>query len=478
MKVHRCESQLELLTSDQLYEVHLATLEVLEKVGIMILEPTALKVLNESGAYVDFDKRTAKFPQHLIEEAVRSCPRKVTLCGRVPENDISLENNRVYATGGVGAVNILDQNGDRRYATLSDLEKATRIQDYLENLHVVCTSATPSDTPKKGMGAITYEALVNNTTKHIFHEADNRADLLNQLAMASEIVGGEEELRKRPIVSYDLCFVPPLTYGKENTEVLLECASKNVPIAIETDATMGGTSPISLIGTLVQQNAEVLCGITLAQLVNKGAPVIYMPAPLILDMKTSESSLGPESSLIHVASMQLSRYYKIPMCTITGGTNSKVPDIQSGYEKAVTCLMSALAGVNLMHAGFGMLDFGKTINFEQFVIDNEILGMVFRILAGITFNSETVDESLKVIKEAGPMGNYLGKKHTQKYFPIEQWMPEITDRWNWQTWNQKGRKDGLQRSREKVMEILQKHEVAPIPMQVKNKLHEIAWKPA
>jgi len=469
--------QLELLSKNQLYEIHMASLDVLEKVGMFFESSEVLKLLEDAGAYVDYKTKIAKIPRYLVEEAVRKAPKSIMLCGRNPKYDVRLEGKRVYIAGASGGVYVLDFDRKRRPGTLKDLEKITRLEDYLENVHVVPTAIVPQDVPKLGLYTKAYEIIVENTEKHAFHEAENMNDLKTQLKMAATVVGGEDELRKRPIISYINCLVSPLKANKRFLEILTGCAKFGVPVSIETDPQMGGLSPVTLIGTMIQINAEVLGGITLAQLINPGTPVIYAHAATTMGLQAK--SIGacegaPERGLLHVATAQLTRYYGIPSCCVAPTTDSKSIDVQNGYEKALTFLMTALAGINLIHSGIGMIDSCITVSYEQFVTDNELAGMVFRIIRGIEIPEGSIEESLDVISKVGPLGShYLSQKHTKKYLKIEHWIPEVTVRGGWELWMEAGAKNTRELAKEKAEKIIAEHYPEPLPKETKEEIKRI-----
>lgn len=280
--------QLGLLTKDQVYDLHVATLTVLEKIGVAVHSENALKLMDAAGAEVDHRSHVIKIPQSLVEEAIKKKPSSVTLCGRDRNLDVELTGRTVFFGGASNAKHILDLDGNHRLTRMSDVAEVTRFQDALENVHVVMLPVIPEDAPEVGMNRTIYETVLKNTSKHIASNADNTDSMREQLRVAAIVSGGEEEMRKRATISFILCFQSPLKYAKENTDILIECAKLGIPVFIETDPMSGGTSPVTITGTVVQQNAEVLCGVTIAQMVNPGSPQIYCLAPSILDMRTTQ----------------------------------------------------------------------------------------------------------------------------------------------------------------------------------------------
>lgn len=467
--------QLNLLTRDQVYDVHTATLTVLEKIGVAVHSDTALKLMDTAGAEVDYKSHVIRIPHSMVEEAIRKKPSSVTLCGRNRDYDVTLQGKMVFFGGASNAKHILDLDGTHRLTKMRDVAEVTRFEDSLKNVHVLMLPAIPEDAPKRNMNRVLYEAMVKNTSKHISSNAENIESMRDQLEMAALVAGGEEELRRRPILSFILCFQSPLKYVREHTEILIECAKSGIPAFIETDPMSGGTSPVTIAGTVVQQNAEVLCGVTIAQMAKPGSTQIYCLAPSILDMRTTEVAPGaPEVAVIRAAIAQLAHHYGIPLAGDGQMTSSKIPDAQAGYEKMATTLMMALAGYNMIWTGTGMLEGCLGLNYEQFLIDNEMYGMIYRILRGAEISNRSLAEAVDVIGHVGPLGaHYLTQTHTREYLPTEHWIPQITDRRRWESWINAGGKGVREVAADMAQKILAEHKPEPLPGSVEEALAKI-----
>ncbi|MEM3109211.1 MAG: trimethylamine methyltransferase family protein, partial [Candidatus Bathyarchaeia archaeon] len=325
-----------------------------------------------------------------------------------------------------------------------------------------------------------YEGVVKNTEKHVINQADGAKEVRDEARMAAAIMDIElEEVGRRPIFSVIADLAPPLKFPRTIIEVIMECAKYRIPILLESDPYAGGTAPITTAGIILQQNAEILAGITLTELAKPNTPIIYTCAPMVLDMRLGVASLGaPERGVYHVATAQLCRYYGVPLCGVAGTTDSKVVDVQAGYEKAISYLMAALSGVNIITSHTGTLESVLTISYEQSVIDNEIYGMVFRILRGGDISDDSLYEAFKVIGKVGPLGShYLSQEHTRKYFPVEEWLPTVSDRNKWDAWVRKGKKTALKMAREKAKKILKEHRPEPLPRETLEEIARIAEEP-
>lgn len=302
------------LTDDKLYEIHLATLNVLENTGVFIDTEEALEVFDGAGAQVDRKTNIVRIPPHVVDDAIRSAPSEITLAGRDPKHDKVLEADRVHFTNFSEGVEVVDlYTGERRTPVKADLAHAAKLVDYLSDIDVCEKAVGASDVPQEVVSLHNAEAMLTHTTKHCCVGPGN-GFLLNKLVeMAAVITGDAGTLKSRPILSFTTCPVSPLQLIEECCEIIIESAKTGSVLNILSMAMAGGTSPATLAGTLVIHNAEVLSGITLNQLVSKGAPVIYGSSTTAMDLKLGTASVGtPECAIISAAVARLARYYALP----------------------------------------------------------------------------------------------------------------------------------------------------------------------
>lgn len=464
---------LELLTKDEICSIHVSALDILRNVGVIFEDKSALNILSDSGCEVSNSTGLVRFPENLVEEVMKKVPKSVTLSGRLPEYDLKIEAFRTYFAGGANAVKIVDsETFNIRDATVRDMINLTIISDALENVHCFLPIVWPQDVPPVGVDRVKCEIALKNTVKHYFCDAEGRKGAEDHVEMASTVVGGEDELRKRPIISIAPCITSPLVWGSNALGVLSVMAGKSLPQIISSEPESGATSPVTLAGSLVQQNAEILSGIVLSQLINQGAPVLACTLPSIMDMRCANIACGSvELGLMCGVMAQIYRRYEIPYVGTGGIADSKIPDEQAAYEKTLTALIAAQAGSNLIHLSSGMLESILTTSYEQLVIDNEVLGMVLRAAKGIEVSPETL--AVDVIKRVGPKGHFLGQKHTIRRLREEHYITTFTDRNTRRAWEDKGRKDAIKRAKEKVEEILSSHKPEPLEKSVEKKLEEI-----
>jgi trimethylamine--corrinoid protein Co-methyltransferase len=301
-------------TEDELYEIHLATLEVLENTGLLFDDEEALEVLHGGGAVIDKKNRIAKFPPYMVEDAIRSAPSKILLAGRNPRHDFVMERNRVGFTNFGEGVFINDPyTGQHRETTKADVAASALIADYLSEIDVYERAVGASDVPVQTVQLHNAEAWLPNTSKHGFMGTGNGYLTKKIVEMAAAVAGGRDQLQQRPIISFITCPVSPLQLIKDSCEIIMETARAGLAINVLSMAMAGGSSPATLAGTLVDHNAEVLGGLVLSQCTRKGTKFIYGSSTTAMDLRLAAASVGsPECALINAAVAQMSTYYLLP----------------------------------------------------------------------------------------------------------------------------------------------------------------------
>lgn len=462
---------LKFLSLDEVEEIHSASLKILEEVGILIHEHDFLKFLADAGVKVDLEGKRAKIPSTLVNECIKKAPKHVTFYARDPKYDVKFENGKIYTHPVGGAANVIDlDSGAARPATRKDVENLTKIVDALPNIHTTTMIVYPNDVSERLRDIYAVEAILRNTGKN-FDATPYTDESFQFIIKMIEAVTGEEELRKRPIITASASPTSPLQFSSEVTKIMDRATKHRLPIAVLPCPLAGATSPVTLAGTLVQQNAEMLAGIVMVQLLNPGNPVQYSPRCIPLDMSTGQACCGIEGTIMSVCCVQLARYYGLPSDVYGLDTDSKVLDEQAGIERAFGGFLPALAGANAL-SGAGCIESGITVSYEQFVIDDEIFGMIFRAVRGIDFDEDklAVDVIKRVAQESS---NFLQQKHTLQHFQSEYFMPKLVNRAARARWEKMGSKSIVEVAREKVKKILTEHQPLPINEDVNKKVQEI-----
>ncbi len=465
--------QLAILNQNEIAEIHQRALDVLQQVGCYFEHKQALHVLEKHGAVVDHPTAIVKFPRNMVEEALRLCPSSILLAARDPKKDIHAEGNRVYFGPGTLPLKVQDlYTGEVRLGRLKDVEEFARLIDALEFIHFWKGMLTPADVNQRVVELYMARAAFNNTTKQVSQTPFSTQGAVDLYRMGVALAGGEEAFKQRPMIIINMLAVSPLQWTSENLGAIMALAERNCPIIVGSEPQGGTTGPTPLAGQLVLNVAETLAGITLAQLVQPGTPVMWGNVGSISDMRSGQFASGAlEVGLINAAINQIAKFYRIPTYSTGGMSDAKVPDAQSGVEKALQILTVALAGGNYIHCAAGMIETCLLASYEQFVIDNEMLGMVARILEGIRVTPETL--AFDAIKEVGPGGNFLGLRHTLDHIRSEHYLPRLFDRSTRETWEANGAKEIREVAREKAKDILATHVVEPLPEQVQEELTAI-----
>ncbi|MEM3697281.1 MAG: trimethylamine methyltransferase family protein [Candidatus Bathyarchaeia archaeon] len=465
-----------ILSKEDLEKIHKASLEVLETTGFRINSLKCLKILEEGGCKVDYKSQVALIPPYLVEEALRKTRNSITLCARNPKYDAVLDQNHVYiTTDGNGTQTFDMETGERRTSTKEDVAKSAIISDAVDAVDIYWPMVSAQDYPVHVRHLHDLEASLANTEKHVtFETTMSPKEARYQIEMASVIVGDEKKLGKRPIISSLHCTSAPLQMDGNSMEAALEFSKADVPVMFFGMPQPGATGPVTLAGSLVVNNAEVLGCLVITQLVCPGAPVIYGAGIAAFDMRTlKRAGGGPEHGLTGAAAAELARYYNMP--SIVGGfvSTAKTPGAQACYEKFASGFPPVFSGCSMI-AGIGLLDDCTTLAFEEILIDAEIVKIVFRIAQGIEVSDNTL--ALDIIRKVGPGGNFLAERHTLENLRKEHFIPELTDRRSFETWIKEGAKDLVKLAREKVEVILQKHQVQPLEKDVQKEIRNIIKK--
>jgi len=460
-----------LLSKDALDAIHWATLDVLERTGIKIFSDKVLKMLEEAGCTINYEKKIAFIPSYLVEESLRKRQRTVRLCARNPKYDLKLDGRHTYiCTDGTGTHTFDFETGKRRESVKDDIVKSARISDYLDTINIYWPMVTSQDFPAHVRVLHDLEASLNNTEKHVgFETTTTPEEAKNEIKIAAAVAGDEKKLRKRPIVNFTYCSIAPLQHA-ETIEAVLEFVKVGIPVFFMSMPQTGVTGPVTIPGSLVVNNAETLAGIVISQVASPGSPVGYSTASSNFDMLTSRWLAGsPEAGMIWAAISEIARYYGLPSYVGGFGSDAPTPGPQACWEKVISGLFPVLSGCDVA-VGIGLVDACTTLPFEELVIDDEIVRMVFRLAEGIEVNDETL--ALDLIHSIGPGGHYLTEKHTLKHFK-EHVIPEISNRKPYDTWKREGAKSVIDVAREKTKEILRTHLPAPLDEDVQKEIKEI-----
>ncbi len=446
------------LSNEGIITLHKAAISILEKTGMTFesgLDDT-LNMLENAGARVDRDQSRIRFPEKLIEAQVKKAPGRVILYSRDGKNDLELTENRVYLGTGGAAIKVLDlETGKPRSTTLQDIYQIGRIVDRLNHIHFYLRPCIPTDIAESDYDINMFYACMKSTAKHVMSGVNNEAGFHRIVDLASMIAGDKSLLQKRPFISIITSFaISPLKLCTQSTRIMQEANRQGIPVALSAAPMSGSTSPMTMAGTLAQLHAEQLAGICICQLTQPGAPILYGGIPGMANLKTMGYLGGAvECGMMNAAIHQLAHHIGVPNYNSSGLTDAKVPDAQAGWEKAMTTLLAAMGGSNYVHHAAGMLESMLAVAYEQFVIDDEIIGMSCKVLEGIQVDPDHL--ALDVIDSVGPGGNFMTSEHTMKYMRKEYFPGNgVTDSRSRDKWEKDGALDARDRARNLAKRIL------------------------
>jgi trimethylamine--corrinoid protein Co-methyltransferase len=458
------------LSREQVEGLHAAALSVLEKTGFSYetgLDET-IAMMEEFGMQVDRDQRRVYFPRDKIMEQVSKAPHRVVLYSRDEKNDLHLEDDRVYLGTGGAAIKILDlETGEVRHTTLRDLYDLGRLVDQLDNIHFFLRPCIPKDIPEALYDENVFYACLKATAKHVMAGVNDIDGFHKMLDIAAMVAGTLENLKARPFISVIASFaISPMRLCTHSTRIMQEAARYQIPVALSCAPMAGVTSPITMAGTLVQTHAEQLAGIAICQMTHSGAPVLYGGIPGRANLWNLGYQGGSvECGMMNAAIHQLANHVKVPNYNSSGLTDAKIPDAQAGWEKATTTMLAAMGGSNFVHHAAGMLNCMITVAYEQFVIDDEIIGLSCKVLAGIPTDPEHL--ALDVIDSAARGADFIKSAHTMKYMKTEYFNGNgVTDTKNLGKWTEAGSLDAWMRARDIAKKILGRSNPEYMPAEV------------
>ena len=447
---------LNVLDSRDVQRIHTATLDVIESTGVRFPSKKAQDIWKAHGADVDPDTMIVKVPGKLIEDALKHAPKAYTLGARDPAQDLPLDGNHVFAgTDGCG-VEIIDMlSGKCRRTRLRDVAEIARVADGIEEIAFHFAPVSAQDCPPETRGLHELAAIWKNSTKHvqtesIYSEKEARASV----EMATAIAGSREALRKRPVLSIMECTISPLAHDGGSIDAALIAAESGIPVGFMTMASCASTAPVTLAGSLLVGNAEVISGLALIQLASPGAPVFYAAAQTAMDLRTGAyTGGGPEDFLFGATTNRLADFYDVPLSMGSFATGAKQPNWQAGIENSLSTFMASVVMSDML-LGVGLLNGSKIWSYAQMIMDCEIFGIVCKMMEGIAVNDETL--ALDVIRRVGSGGHYLTEEHTLEYMK-QLWVSTLMDRRPYAVWEEKG-DDARDWARERAKTILETHQ--------------------
>jgi len=461
-------------SGEQVRKIHENALGILERHGFLVEHRQALEILADKGAAVDFEARRARLRPDFVAACIKSAPGEFVLGARESQRDLSVRSDPpipITRNGG-GVDKIIDPDSGRlRNMTLADTERLYRAMDAMDGLSMV-SPLYPQDVPEKARDLKTLEALFANTSKHVNIRTYSRANLWGLIRMGEIVAGSGENFRRKPVFSLFDSPLSPLKFPEIAVEVFLTAGRHGIPVFIANLPIAGASGPLPLAGMVQLLHAELLAGLSICQAAHPGAPVVLHPLAMTMDLRSGLGlSASIESTMITAGVIQVANeIFRLPVDVHGPWSDTFLADTQSALERTFQTLFPAFSGAASI-AGFGDVQEGLAFCPVQLGIDEELIGLTLKALAGIPFDEDRL--SVAAIERVGFGGDFLTDPTTRKYMRTDYYQPKISNRLFREEWERRGSKDLNAMAKERVLKLMDAHEPAPLDEPVRRELGKL-----
>jgi trimethylamine--corrinoid protein Co-methyltransferase len=470
------QPKLELLSDELVERILGEAFQILMEPGIKVLSVEARRLLLEAGALPTADETVLRLPEALVRKAIASVPAEFTLYDREGQPSIHFGGNNVHFDPGSSGVHILDpETLEHRPSQSADLIRIVKLTEMMPQYDAQSTAVVCNEIPKQIGDLYRLYLVLLYSKKPIITGAFTAQTTQAMIDMLAVYAGGSRELASKPVAVFDVCPTPPLIWSPFGAQNLIDLARAGVPAEIVSMPLAGVGGPVTLVGSVVQHAAECLSGMTIHQLANPGAPVIWGGAPAIMDMRQGTTPMGAiETAMIDASYAQVGKALGFPTHAYLGASDAKLVDAQAGLESGITAVLGALAGINMI-SGAGMLDFLACFSPEKLVVDAEAIGMAKRLLGGVRTPTETLATAM--FAGLNFKADFLKQKVTKQLFAQEQYLPSpVIDRGSIRTWQQSGGLDTFARARHQAASLEAAYQRPAAAPELEAELHKlVAW---
>ena len=435
---------------------------MLEKNGVLIEDEHALKRLAKAGFQTDAEDHRVRMPRSLVEKAVEQAPSSITLYNRDGEPSATLAGDNVHFVPASSALRILDRKTQKqRNPTSADFVEYVKLADGLKNIDYLSTAFIPKDIPQDMADAWRLYLVLSHSKRPIVSGAFTSFGVPRMGQIMQMFRESKEDLISRPMSIFTCCPNTPLRWGEDPISNILDCAEWGIPIEVVPVLLLGMISPSTTIGAIVQHTAEVLSGLTIAQAVRPGAPVIFGGAPASFHMRLMTNPMTAVEALqMYCGYAQVAKHLKLPCQAYMALSDSKFNDPQAGMETGVGAFLAACAGFNSI-SGPGMLDYVNCFSLEKLIFDDEVVAHAKRFIRPVEVREDL--PAAELISELVRDKHLLTSEHTLQYWQEELYLPgPMVDRTNWDQWEDQGSHDWRARSNQIIDELLASYEVEPL----------------
>ena len=466
--------RMQTLSKEEMTKIHDASMDILKNVGIAFNEDEALKIFKNNGFKVE--GKTVFITENDITTALETAPSRFTLTARNPENNVEIGENDFVFVPGYGAPFVVTSEGEQREATMEDYDnfcKLVQTSRYLDMNGFMMVE--PHDIPPQTAHLDMLLSSITLCDRVFMGSPVSRQGIKDCMEMAGIIWGGKDKLKEMHVTVSLINSLSPLQFSDEMAGSLIEMARYNQACVMASLVMAGASGPVTLAGVLALQNAELLSGLTLAQLVGPGTPIIYGSASSVMDMMTGGLSVGaPELSMIVSGAAQLARFYNLPSRGGGGLNDANFPDAQASAESTMALVTAVRNGINFILHACGILGSYIAMSFEKFIIDEEVCGIIRKMIKPIEITDETID--VEAIKNVGIGGDFLTQPKTLELCRTEFFMPSLMNRLDYNSWHDMGKKRIDEKASDLVNKRLAAYEKPDIDPGVEKELSEYVKK--
>ncbi|WP_425405589.1 trimethylamine methyltransferase family protein [Hwanghaeella sp.] len=437
---------LEPLSSDQVEAIHLASLDILENLGIEVMGEDVQALFLAAGAEVDSTTGIVRLDRGLVDRALSTAPSSFTLTPRNPARAITVGGNRINFGFVSGAPNVHDRIKGRRAGNMRDFKTLMKFAQSFDCVHFMGNQvAPPIELPPNNRHLDTYRAALTLTDKIVSGVPIGGGRIRDLIEMTAIVRGlSVDALAGDPTVLGNININSPRKLDQEMAHGAMMLARHNQATIVTPFTLMGAMTPVTMAAALAQQNAEALLGITLTQLVRPGAPVVYGAFTSNVDMRSGAPTFGtPENAKANLAGAQLARRYGLPHRTSACNASNTV-DAQAAYETEMALTGAVFGHGNLIYHAVGWLEGGLVASFEKIILDVELVQHMMGLLSPIDTSREAL--ALDAIAETPPGGHFFGSPHTMARYETAFYQPLLSDWRNSQAWEEAGGENATERA--------------------------------
>ena len=459
-----------LLTDELIRKIISEAIDILCTLGVEIHNIRILEMLSDFGCKIDIKKHHAVLTRQIIDEALKTAPESFGLYDVTGKETHNFSGSNVYFTPGSTALNILDsQTGKMRKPVTADYVNFVKVTEQLDNIASTSTAMISTDVTEGISDSYRLFLSLLYGKKPVVTGAFTieSFNVMKDFQIAAR--ESEKALKEKPLTIFSCCPTSPLKWSETTSQNLLDCAKYFIPVEFIAMPLSGFIAPVTLTGTLIQHTAETLSGIVISQIANPGTPILYGGSPAIFDVRYETTPMGAiETMMIDCAYNEIGKHFNLPTQAYISLSDSKELDSQAGLESGIGAVLAGLSGINNI-SGPGMLDFESCLSLEKLIVDNEICGMTFRLIAGIEPREDF--PAIGILQELLSEKHLLISEHTQRYLRKEHFFPgPVIDRANRSRWEQQGALTLGQRAKGEVEKLLKSYQKPETPGEVKKEL--------